>query len=1724
MAGIQAGSAGRLSIEIVAEVARLQQDMDRVRKLVSAASGEIAGNAKAANDNLRNIGRGAGGGVQALSRDVAALKGQLDPAWAALQRYKDQVQLLQKALSQGAITHSTFVSEMRSAVTVYQNARKGVASVGTSLKMNGVEALNFSRQMADVGVTAAMGMNPLMIALQQGPQLFDILQMKAVQTGATIGAVAKAAGAQIWAAMAPLLPFMAAIAIAAGTIAAGFALGAREINKSSGDISKSLGLTEEQLKRVKKSGVNTAVTMSDTFFAFFDVVGDRLISAFDGPLKWLRDTWNAVLDGMVAYGNLFIKFIVGGFIGGVRGIAATWKLLPAAIADSLSLVGNKAIEGIEWIIEKSLAGINWMIRQANSILGTSFEEFDEKVSLGRNKVTGAAADFAATFSKEFMSGIKDAGDAVDRFWADVAKRALEIREKAIRDAAGDAAKAAKGPKGPKTDAEKFESLVGDVAREIAMIEAQKKAIGMAEDAALLFTNQQKLLNDAQAKGITLTDAYRATLMRLAADLTAAQIDLRKKQNFQSVEDSFKDEVRAISQAGERIGLYGEELDKVATYQEMLNTATRNGRDTISSEADAQMKLAATYVARNKAVNSAREFMAGLIRETEASQASMEAERGAVGLSGAALEAYRWEQEQLAKATAANVKLSPQQLAAIKLAAQGYGNARHELNQFLLETEEGKYIFAELADEAQNAANIMSSAFGNVGGTIGDVIAVLAEYGAKQEDIRNKVATNAISAEKAERDLARAQVEGIGAAISAAKGLFKEHSTGYKAMAAAEKAFAIVQMANTAINIAAGAAKMFATLGPFGFPAVAAMVAVMAGLGAAVSGGRASYRPPTAEEIQKGQGTGSVLGDAEAKSGSIANSLELMAKNSNRDLDYSNQMVKSLRAIETNIGALTSALSRQLNVPGGGFDTSGMGLGSTTKAPGWTLGIAPLLQQIPVIGGLVTGIIKALFGTTKKITLLDQGITFASSSIEDIINDGIAGQIYSDIQTQTKKKFFGLTTSNKVKVSTEYGDLDNEMERQVALIIGSLKSGVLEAAGILGVQGAEAALNAFKVDLGKISLKDLKGEEIQEQLEAVFSKLGDDMAVAAMPGLAKFQQVGEGLFETLARLAKNFATIDTALTSIGMTFGSVGFASIKAREGLIALFGSLDEFVDQTTFFRENFLTEAEQMAPIIAAVNAEMARLGIGSVTTNDQFKALVLGLDLSTEAGADMFASLMAVAPAFAKVTEYTTALTDAAKEAADQQLRDALALAEQRKAIAKQNAQTEFGLMERLAAAQGDDATVKRLQRENELRNATSETERTYLRAIYAAEDFKAAQDAATAAAEAAAARAKEVADEAREIAIAIAEQENSELARQMRLADERVLVDEANRAAWDYLQALREQKTAAEEAAAAASELAAKNKAIADEIAGLERQWLEVTGQTGAIRDLDLAALQSDRAREIQQAIWDYNDALERQKAAQEAAKAAADEYNRAMDAARSALSQAYERERSEMEKSRDAVLDFAASIREFRDGLVLKSNPAASLMLTQARFLNTTAMARSGDQEARGRVTGDAQAYLDAALARSTSAEEYQRVLATVLGQTGGLENRALSEAQKFDKQITALEKQVGLFIDLNDKVLSVDEAIADLQSITLEQVVPDLTASFDAGFSSVTAELKQGNSTTQKAADDQKVVNIKMAGDLSDLKDLATRMLFALEESGIVVSGSVTIANTDENPVPVDQVA
>lgn len=412
-------------------------------------------------------------------------------------------------------------------------------------------------------------------------------------------------------------------------------------------------------------------------------------------------------------------------------------------------------------------------------------------------------------------------------------------------------------------------------------------------------------------------------------------------------------------------------------------------------------------------------------------------------------------------------------------------------------------------------------------------------------------------------------------------------------------------------------------GPWGQAAAAALAVASMVLGREQIRDNRDYFQ-TAEETQALQGTGTVWGDLKAQSQSIRKSLDIAASYQNRTLEYSSGMLMALRNIESGIGSLTGLIGRQLGV-GGALDTSDLGLGTTTKGPGLlTKILSPLAWIAP-----------ALFGKTTTTNLMDQGLQFNAQSLSSILSGGVNGFTYQDIEKNTKKKFLGVTYSNKTSYSTEKQALDAELATQIGLVIGSLKAGAVEAANVLGVTGADALLKSMMINIGRISFKDMNADQIQDQLNAVFSSIGDNMATLLLPAVSQFQQAGEGALETLVRLARQYQIVDVTLASIGKTFNLVGVGSIAARDRLINLVGGLEEFTSQAQFFADNFLTEKERLAPAQKAVTAEMKRLGLMGITTRDQFKRLIMGLDLTTEGGATMYAALMDLAPAFAAVTD---------------------------------------------------------------------------------------------------------------------------------------------------------------------------------------------------------------------------------------------------------------------------------------------------------------------------------------------------------------------------------------------------------------------------------------------------------------------------------------------------------
>ena len=452
--------------------------------------------------------------------------------------------------------------------------------------------------------------------------------------------------------------------------------------------------------------------------------------------------------------------------------------------------------------------------------------------------------------------------------------------------------------------------------------------------------------------------------------------------------------------------------------------------------------------------------------------------------------------------------------------------------------------------------------------------------------------------------------------------------------------------------------------PLNLAAGAATLAAVVAIGAKMFGGMGGSSVSLSEQRQAANGTGSVLGDSSAKSESIAHSLAIMEKNSGLGLAHTISMDSSLKQMVAGIGNLSSLLARSGVTAAGGGAAAGVQTGTTTL--GGSLGMAagtlaggvggaalgtylgmgmaaiggPLgLAVGAVLGSVLGGVVSKLFNTSTSIK--DQGITGKAMSLGNVDALGFTAQAYADVNT--KKKAFGISYSSKD--STKTAALSDEMNDQFTMIITSMGDTIRSAADVLGLGGAafNAHLNSFVVDLGKISLKDLTAEEQQKALETAFSKMGDDMARFGVAGLAQYQAVGEGYLETLVRVTNDYIQVSDVLAVLNKSFNVTGLGAVALSESLITAAGGLEALTSGTSYFVENFLTEAERMAPITKSVNDAMGKLGVSGVTTIDQFKALVLAQDLNTAAGQAMYAQLIAIAEPFKKAADYAAELAAA-------------------------------------------------------------------------------------------------------------------------------------------------------------------------------------------------------------------------------------------------------------------------------------------------------------------------------------------------------------------------------------------------------------------------------------------------------------------------------------------------
>lgn len=607
--------------------------------------------------------------------------------------------------------------QLDSHVTAFRN---NMRKAGKAVQLTAQDMLNLTRQGADVGVTLAMGMNPFMIAMQQGPQIFDALQVAAIRSGTGIKAVFVQVGRVIWTALAPILPIILGIAAVVGVIAAAWGLATRSINKGLGDNIDHLNLTEKQMKRLKDAGVETSVTMGDSLKALGTTIKEYFFEAFGTQIDWLSDKWNWLLDAMTTGMVAVLKYIVGALTGAFTLIASLWTNLPGMVSDAMTQAANAALRGFSWLVNKIIDGLNFVQEKT----GTGIKLGSFEVGQINNENAGALAAGLKAAREAGQSGF-DAGSAgVDAFGQRLAENASATRDARVRKAAGEDTGSARSKRAPKTDAEKFSDITKGVESEIAALRAQREAIGLSARASAELEQRTKMLNQAREKGITLTDAMRAEIDKLA---TAFGNETQALINAQFAYDLVKDtdkEVAALEAQRAAIGLVGRDLAYQTKLTELTSKAIADQVE-ITDELTRAMQEQAGRYADAYSKNDAAQFYNEQAMSLKEANEALAIERATIGMTDEAAKEYVFTQNLLNEARRRGIELSPEEIAALQASNREYVAMAKEIEAVREAVAFSKDVSRGFFDDMVSGLRDSKSAWETFGNAVANVLTKLA---------------------------------------------------------------------------------------------------------------------------------------------------------------------------------------------------------------------------------------------------------------------------------------------------------------------------------------------------------------------------------------------------------------------------------------------------------------------------------------------------------------------------------------------------------------------------------------------------------------------------------------------------------------------------------------------------------------------------------------------------------------------------------------------------------------------------------------------------------------------------------------------------------------------------------------------------------------------------------------------------------------------------------------
>lgn len=190
-------------------------------------------------------------------------------------------------------------------------------------------------------------------------------------------------------------------------------------------------------------------------------------------------------------------------------------------------------------------------------------------------------------------------------------------------------------------------------------------------------------------------------------------------------------------------------------------------------------------------------------------------------------------------------------------------------------------------------------------------------------------------------------------------------------------------------------------------------------------------------------------------------------------------------------------------------------------------------------------------------------------------------------------------------------------------------------GLSGLSGAKLTRKLSSM-VGAELAAQISGS-VDEARAAVFEQLTTldaDMA-SSLSGLSgkkltaeleKLTGFGKNAYESLAELAGKLEAVNATFELLNLTVYESSLGGAKLAEDLVAIAGGLESLATSTQTYYDAFFSAEEKLEDTINGIKGAFEDADLELAGSRDAYREMVEDIDLTTEAGREMFATMMAL------------------------------------------------------------------------------------------------------------------------------------------------------------------------------------------------------------------------------------------------------------------------------------------------------------------------------------------------------------------------------------------------------------------------------------------------------------------------------------------------------------------